>query len=231
MLTLKRIAIIAASAGAGFAVVLTLVIGGLLWFQSQPKRWDERGITASFDHVRLSDGVVVYLSALDPTETNRVDETAKKYGATITQETPAVSRSEGSEYTLEFRYSVFNNTPVDYRPAQGSSTLLVKRGASLTKDTRANGDFSVFIPAGQRVEFGINYVFSIPDPYAKYGGHMLGLDHRTYRRSLRTIHRASSRTMSPSSMDSRCLTRAVRCTSIFRRAGDGRAVIVVILAT
>jgi hypothetical protein len=150
---LKRIVIIAASAGAGFALVITLVIAGIWWFQSLPKRWDERGITASFDNAQLLD----------------VDALARQYGGVVE------GKNSESPFTLVLHYTVANSTTADYRLTDNTSAMLfVKRGANLTSGGDANGHYPLFIPAGQRVDFTINYVFSIPDPFAKYGGRMLG---------------------------------------------------------
>jgi hypothetical protein len=54
MPTWKRLAVISFSAGTGFAVVFSLILGGWVWYQSQPKPWDEKAIAATYSNCVLS---------------------------------------------------------------------------------------------------------------------------------------------------------------------------------
>jgi hypothetical protein len=50
----KRLVIISASAAAGFALVLAIIVGGLIWYGSRPKpltAWKTGAIKATFDYV------------------------------------------------------------------------------------------------------------------------------------------------------------------------------------
>lgn len=50
----KRLVIISASAGAGFALTLALIVGGLRWYDTRPKPlkpWNTTAIKAAFDSV------------------------------------------------------------------------------------------------------------------------------------------------------------------------------------
>jgi hypothetical protein len=50
---LKRIVLISASAGAGAALMASLIAGGLLWYSSRPERpkpWNSKAIVATFDY-------------------------------------------------------------------------------------------------------------------------------------------------------------------------------------
>jgi hypothetical protein len=54
MSTVKRWIITGASFGGGLAIVLALIIGGYLWYESKPrppKPWDNKAITANYDFV------------------------------------------------------------------------------------------------------------------------------------------------------------------------------------
>lgn len=47
----KRLVLISTSAGAGFALVLTLVFALSAWYDSRPKTWNTSAMKASFDHI------------------------------------------------------------------------------------------------------------------------------------------------------------------------------------
>lgn len=47
----KRLVLISASAGAGFALMLSLIFGGYVWYTSSPKPWNKNAIKASFHHL------------------------------------------------------------------------------------------------------------------------------------------------------------------------------------
>ncbi len=47
----KRLVLINASAGAGFALILSLIFGGYVWYTSSPKPWNKNAIKASFHHL------------------------------------------------------------------------------------------------------------------------------------------------------------------------------------
>ena len=47
----KRLVLISASAGAGVAVTLLLIIGGHNWYQSRPKPWDTSAVKATFHYI------------------------------------------------------------------------------------------------------------------------------------------------------------------------------------
>ncbi len=51
MATLKRVAVVSAAFGAGFAIALTIIGGGLYWYMSRPIPWIEDAITAKYSHV------------------------------------------------------------------------------------------------------------------------------------------------------------------------------------
>jgi hypothetical protein len=50
----KRLAIVSASAGAGLAVTMALIVGGLLWYSSRPhppKPWNTSALKATYDYI------------------------------------------------------------------------------------------------------------------------------------------------------------------------------------
>jgi hypothetical protein len=49
MVLWKRLAIIGVSFGAGFAVVISLIIGGVAWYSSRAKPWNTAALRATFD--------------------------------------------------------------------------------------------------------------------------------------------------------------------------------------
>src|SRR5438105_11631364 len=51
MTSMRSSIIKAASAGAGFAIVLSLIIGGYIWYKSRPRVWNPNAIIARFDDI------------------------------------------------------------------------------------------------------------------------------------------------------------------------------------
>jgi hypothetical protein len=65
----KRVVLVSASAGAGFALVLSLIVGGYRWYESRPKPWNTSDIKATFDHIgtESEDNTVVFFYILENT--------------------------------------------------------------------------------------------------------------------------------------------------------------------
>ena len=55
--TWKRVALFGASFGAGFALVVTIIIGGILWYNSRPKLWRAGAIKAQYASLELTTGL------------------------------------------------------------------------------------------------------------------------------------------------------------------------------
>ena len=68
--TWKSLALRSAFFGAGFALILILIIGGYIWYQSipkPPKPWDNNAIVASYDYVDTTgeNNIVVFYYILE----------------------------------------------------------------------------------------------------------------------------------------------------------------------
>ena len=48
MPTWKRIALISAAFGVGFAVAISIIGGLTIWYQDRPRPWNDRAITGTF---------------------------------------------------------------------------------------------------------------------------------------------------------------------------------------
>jgi len=134
MLTLKRLAVISASLGAGAVLAAATVFGVFSWYSSRPKPpkpWDQRAIVATFDYPELESETAAKEKPTDPNW--RVVPTIVLY------------------YTLE------NTTERDYRlpkREQLEVSWRLKREKSLAGGQGlAIDDKSVFIPAKQRHRF------------------------------------------------------------------------------
>lgn len=82
MPTLKRIAVVSAAFGAGFAVTLMIIGGGLYWYMSRPTPWIEDAITAEYSHVRPTGKKNRLLFYFDLTNNTKRDWSIDKYSKT-----------------------------------------------------------------------------------------------------------------------------------------------------
>lgn len=48
MISWKRVFLISGSFGAGFVVMLSLIVGGIYWYQTRPRPWNKSAITATY---------------------------------------------------------------------------------------------------------------------------------------------------------------------------------------
>lgn len=124
----KKIVLISAAVGAGFAIMGTLIVGVFLWYSSRPKAptpWDTNKITATFDYID----------------------------------------TEGEKHNLVFYYVLDNHTDFDYRIPDDTGISLTgkleQQKALSSFGKYEEIDYPVFVPARQRVRFGIR----IPYPY------------------------------------------------------------------
>ena len=116
----KRLVLISASAGAGFALVLLLILGARSWYLSRPTPWNKGSIKTTFNYVE----------------------------------------TEGEHNQLIFHYTLENTTNFDYRIEDESNVVIMKKlekQKSLSLDAGTlRGDFPVFVPARQRLQFAIH---------------------------------------------------------------------------
>jgi hypothetical protein len=116
----KRLVLISASAGAGFALMLSLIFGGYVWHQSRPKPWNKGSIKATFDYVDTED----------------------------------------QDNQLVFHYTLENSMNFDYRIEDESNVVIMKKlrkqQNSILDAGTFRGDFPVFVPARQRLQFAIH---------------------------------------------------------------------------
>jgi hypothetical protein len=128
----KKLLVLAAGFGGGFAVVLASIVAGWAWYQSRPERpkpWDEKAIIATFDYPDTGSG--------EP-------------------EGPEGFRPD----TLILHYTLENTTDHDYHMPPKEQLELdarLKRERSLSGGSSLNtlDKDPVFIPAKQRRRFDV----------------------------------------------------------------------------
>jgi hypothetical protein len=119
----KRLVTISASSGAGFALALALIAGGVSWYSSRPpKEWNTTALKATFDRIE----------------------------------------TQGEKNTISFYYVLENETDRDYQVDSNENIvvgvhLLQEKSLSLVSDQNTlKVDWPLFVPARQRVWFGIH---------------------------------------------------------------------------
>ncbi len=69
----KRLVLVSASAGAGFALMLSLIFGGYVWHQSRPKPWNKEAIKTTFDKIGVegvNNALVFYYTMENATDSD-----------------------------------------------------------------------------------------------------------------------------------------------------------------
>lgn len=136
----KRVLLIAAGFGGGFAVVLASIVAGWAWYQSRPEKpkpWDAKAIIATFDYPDTESG--------EP-------------------EGPVGFRPD----MLVLYYTLENTTDVDYHSPQEQLEVdgRLKREKSLTGGSLVTLDKEpVFIPAKQRRRFSVHVHYPVKETF------------------------------------------------------------------
>jgi hypothetical protein len=140
MVAWKRVAFFGVAFGSAFALVAAGLLAGYSWYHSRQKPWNERAIQATFDYVG----------------TEEIPE-------------PDWKGTPG----LVFYYVLENTQDSDYRlptpPALLVHARLKEEKAFASGSIISLGDESVFVPAKQRVRFGVHVRYPVkedlgPDP-------------------------------------------------------------------
>ncbi|MGO9094051.1 MAG: hypothetical protein ACLQGV_02415 [Bryobacteraceae bacterium] len=145
----RKLALLAAGFGGGFAVVMAAIVGGWAWYQGRPvkpKPWDSRAIVATFDYPDTESGA---------------------------PEGPSGSSPD----IIVLYYTLENTTEIDYRmPAEEQIEVdgRLKREKSLTSGSLhlPLDKEPVFIPSGQRRRFAVHLHYPMkvdlgPEPRTK----------------------------------------------------------------
>jgi hypothetical protein len=133
----KRVLLIGAGFGAGFAVLAAAIIGGWIWYDGRPhppKPWNNKAIIATFDYPDTESG--------------------------------AEDKSGFSPDQLVFYYTLENTTDFDYRmPPRDQLELSgrLEEENSLTTNDQflALDDHPIFLPAKQRIRVGIRLQYAV----------------------------------------------------------------------
>lgn len=131
----KRLFLRAAGFGAGFAAVLILIGGGVVWYSNRPKPpkpWDNRAVVAEYDYVTT-------------------EGDANNIGVFYTLQN-----------NTDFDYEVHSADQVQLAGKLGreNSISLEKSG-----DDNLTGDFPVFVPAHGRTRFGLHLRYPYSEKY------------------------------------------------------------------
>ena len=139
----KRLVVICASAGAGFAFALALIVGGLLWHKSRPappSPWNVSALKASWDRMDFE-----FIAA------NGKRRTIVFYYALENQTDRDYEVKDGTSMAI-------------YEQSSGKHNL------ELSEDKELSLDYPVFVPARQRVELPIHLNVTYTDEdEKKYG--------------------------------------------------------------
>jgi hypothetical protein len=134
----KRLVLVAAGFGGGFAFVLASTVGIWIWYQgrpTKPKPWNTHAIIATFDNPEIGSGE------------------------------PEGPNGQFRPEIIILHYTLENTTDVDYHmPPQEQLELdgRLKREKSLTatRDVATLDKGQVFIPANQRRLFNLNLIYA-----------------------------------------------------------------------
>jgi hypothetical protein len=150
--TWKRLLVISASAGAGFALVLAILAGGLFWYKSRPKAqsaWNSSAITAKFATIEFS--------------TNPTDGIGFLFSYDLENNTNRDYRFLGRASDEPKGW-----TRVEVVPTAGAVSVFIlkklKSSGSLAQDNDINWD-SVFLPARKKVRFQIRASYPYDDSF------------------------------------------------------------------
>jgi hypothetical protein len=147
--TWKRLFVIILSAGAGIALVLAILAGGLLWFKSRPKAWNSNAVTAKFASLELSN--------------KPVDNVFFFFNYDLQNNTDVDYRFSGRAADEPKGW-----TPVEVVPTASAVSVSVlkklKSSGSLAQDNDINWD-SVFLPARKKARFQIRVSYPYDDSF------------------------------------------------------------------
>ncbi len=145
--TWKRLIFISAGAGAGFALAVSLIVGGFLWYQSRPappKPWNTNAILATFNTgFDLSAGYVP-----------KAGSVKKKHYDLSAGEDSEVHTNE-----LSFTFILENSTDSDLRLSESSTNSILvrlKQEGALTSRWKPKLTLPVFVPAKERATVSLD---------------------------------------------------------------------------
>src|SRR2546422_950630 len=154
----KKFVLIGTSVGAGFGLMLFLIVGGIYWYKSRPKTWNINAVKASFDEIDTEEKMPAEPLAIGKGLTSeelfwqKIDEIVRKYGGKVVEKPT-------TDNHLVFHYTLENTTRQDYRIQDNSSIeLMAKRQGESLSAGRESIEIQtpVFIPAKQRVSVSVH---------------------------------------------------------------------------
>jgi len=151
----KRLALISAASGAGFAVALSTIVGGFAWYASRPKPWNTSALKATFERLDVKSGVAPLAQDLPPPPPGFIPYPQSRHD-------DFTADSEATR--LLFHYVLENTANLDYRlPDAESLMVMLKRAAGTLKrsEYEIKFDSPVFIPAKQRADLTMNMFYTI----------------------------------------------------------------------
>jgi hypothetical protein len=150
--TWKRLVVVSASTGAGFALIVAILAGGLFWYKSRPKTpraWNSNAVTAKFATLEFSNNPtdnVLFFFNYDLENNTDVDY---RFLGRATDEPKGWTR-------------------VEVVPTAGAVTVFIlkklKSGGSLAQDNDIEWD-SVFLPARKEVRFQVRVSYPYDDSF------------------------------------------------------------------
>lgn len=128
----KRVVIVSVSASAGFALMLALIVGGVLWYNSHPrppKPWNTSAIKATYDTLTAEgdDGHLVFYYVLENTTDSdyRLEESSAATIMGRLKEENSLSAPAVKE--LQMNYPRFHSSQATRAVQYFSSILQVSR--------------------------------------------------------------------------------------------------------
>jgi hypothetical protein len=135
MATWKRVVLIAAGFGAGFAICMALIAVTFYWYSTRPRPWNSTALKASFETMELS---------TNPQQDN--------YSVDFVYSVENTTRRNYEFYPVNI--TVFANLAEEFSSASEKKPTLSKDFGDYQKDTPTI-DGPPFIPAQNRARFHI----------------------------------------------------------------------------
>jgi hypothetical protein len=124
----KRLIVVSASFGAGFAIFISAIVGGVFWYQSRPRPWNSNALKASFETVELTTqpGKSSYIMEF---VYNVENKTNHNYDFNPADLTVMANLTEGHALSKEFGHHQTSDPAISgppFIPAQGRARISIK---------------------------------------------------------------------------------------------------------
>src|SRR6266853_1781646 len=139
-MTWKRLILMSASFGAGFAIVVSLIFGGVVLYQSRPRSWNTNALKAHFQTMELStqpqqDSFILDFIYDIENKTNR------DYEIVPLNLTVLANLTEGQSLSKEFGHYQTSDAVVSgppFIPAQGKARISIRVTYAYPSEFTAN---------------------------------------------------------------------------------------------